>query len=326
MPKSILTANHHANFMKFKFLKSQGDYLELELEKIYNTEKVRPLFNIPSCALIASKSSSGKKHSVPMLLFSGLLPSRNEHWNSAKSYLSMKETTYLPRDADTRSVNHYHRLFFEGATMFPRNFWFISFESDPVFGFNYDLPYVKSDKNNKSKSPWDKIKLEGNIESIFLYATIIGSDLLPFSYKRVRPIVMPLLIKDNKFAMMQSSDLAYDEGYTNMAQYMKQAEAAWESNATRNEDDALKIESPYIRLDYPQKNLTRQTPVGKFKVLFVAAATYMARSLKFAVREDPNYQQVIERAHHDKIDPNVLMRGSELVYLEKNNGENMSLL
>jgi hypothetical protein len=272
MPKSILTANHHANFMKFKFTKLQGNELQLELEKIFNMEKVRPLFNIPSCALIASKSPTGKKHPIPMLVFSGLLPARNEQWNNAKSYLSVKETKYSPRytKTDDKSITPYYDLFYQGATMFPRNFWFVSIEPDPVFSYQSSLPYVKSDKNNKSKPPWDEVILEGSVESIFLYGTIIGSDLVPFGYKRLSLIVMPLTIEDNKFVIMQSSDMAYGEEYTGIAEYLKKAEDAWRDNATSK----AKLFTIYEWLNYRNK-LTNQDPKSHYKVLYAATATFL---------------------------------------------------
>ena len=53
---------------------------------------------------------------------------------------------------------------FVRATMFPRNFWFVSIQSDPVLGLNPSLPYVTSSKENDTKKPWKEVFLEGNVE------------------------------------------------------------------------------------------------------------------------------------------------------------------
>ena len=57
MPRSVLTgALHHVKFRKFR-------KPELKLTKIIDCEDVRPLFNVPSCVLIAIK---GEKTTYPV--------------------------------------------------------------------------------------------------------------------------------------------------------------------------------------------------------------------------------------------------------------------
>lgn len=274
MPKSVLTALHHANFMKFEYNKSDGKQLKLKLEKIYDLEQVRPLFNIPSCVLIAVKGLSTTSL-VNMTFLEGNLTTRNEKWLNAESILKSSTSNYIIKSfAGTVSSPYYHH-FFQGATLFPRNFWFIEFKSHPTFGFSSELPLVASDKDNDTKMPWRSVILEGNVEIDCIYATLIGKDILPFGYKRLRPIVMPLLPEDNKFVLMKSSQDALDNGYTNLAAYLEQAQNAWSNTAKKNSEGNLNMETPYIRLDYPQKNLTRQTPYNKFKVLYTAATTFL---------------------------------------------------
>lgn len=274
MPKSILTALHHANFMRFEFNKPDGNQLKLKLEKIYDLERVDPLFNIPSCVIVAKKGLSTTTP-VDITVLEGHLNSRNEKWLDARPILNASTSHFAIKSYNSPVSNPYYHRFFQGATLFPRNFWFIEFKSHPTLGFSSILPLVASDRDNDTKLPWKNIALEGNIENECIYATLIGKDILPFGYKRLRPIVMPLVLEDNKFILMKSSQDAADKGYANLALYLEQAEKAWFETAKKDADGNLNIKSPYVRLDYPQRNLTRQTPTGKFKVLYTAATTFL---------------------------------------------------
>lgn len=273
MPKSVLTAFHHSNFRNMRF--SNSSQLVLSIEKIFNMEDVMPLFKVPSCVIIAKKGQQSK-FPVPMLSFSGNLPTTNEKWVSAMKELSISESKYAPQTIGEEAKSPYYNMFFQGATMFPRNFWFISIQSDPTFGLNPELPFVISDRGNLTKEPWKGVTLEGNVESECLCATIIGLDLLPFGWKRLRPIVMPVVVHGDKLILMKSAQEAKDKGFLNLAGYLEQAEKAWKEKAQRNAAGKLKIATPYERLDYPQKNLSRQHPDSKFKVLYAAAGTFIA--------------------------------------------------
>lgn len=274
MPKSVLTALHHSNFIKFRFEEVKEKNLSLKLEKVINTEEVRPLFNIPSCTLFAKKGHS-TVYPVPMLKMEGTLSSRNEKWIDAKNSIKITETFFSPVSVKSDDRSPYYNLFFQGATMFPRNFWFVTLQSDSLLGFNSEVPAVASDRDNDTKEPWKKVFLEGNVEADALYATVIGKDIVPFGYKKLRPIVMPLLPRDKKLVLMKSHNDAHENNLRKLAEYLSLAEKAWKENAQKDSNGKLKIESPYIRLDYPQRNLTRQNPIGKFKVLYVAAATFL---------------------------------------------------
>jgi hypothetical protein len=75
-----------------------------------------------------------------------------------------------------------------------------------------------------------------------------------------------------------------------LALYLEQAEKAWSETAKKDIDGNLNIKSPYVRLDYPQRNLTRQTPLGKFKVLYTAATTFLTSCV--VTPDDPLYIKV----------------------------------
>ena len=272
MPKSILTALQHQNFINMKI--NYDKNLKIKIEKIFDCEHIKPLFNIPSCVLFAKKGDN-VMFPVPILKFQGKLSGKNEKWNNISSTLKIEESEFYPIPKSNNKY-YYYSLFYQGATLFPRNFWFISFNADPNFGFDLNLPYVKSDETNDTKLPWKNVVLEGNVESNFLYATLIGKDILPFGFKSFRPVVLPLVIEDNKYKLMKSSQdpITFHNAF-NFSNYLWKAEIEWKEKSKKDSSGILKISSPYLRLDYPQKNLTRQTPFKKYKVLYVATATYL---------------------------------------------------
>lgn len=173
-----------------------------------------------------------------------------------------------PQTKDTES---YHNLFFQGATIFPRNFWFVSIQSDPMLGFDPCLPYVTSSKENVTKKPWKGVFLDENVEADSLYGTIIGGDVLPFGYKRVRPVVLPLTVEEGKLILMKSKEDALSKGYPNLSNYLEEAESYWNDLATSK----AKSFTVYEWLNYRNK-LTNQDPESRYKVLYVATATYLA--------------------------------------------------
>jgi type I restriction-modification system DNA methylase subunit len=270
MPKSVLSAMHHRKFIRLHFPSSKGNNLDLRLETILDLEGVRPLFNIPSCVLVAKKGEI-TEYPVPMTSFNGFLPSRNEELDNAKHFLKESRSTFTPvTPPEPTDTGYYYTHFFQGATIFPRNFWFVSIQSDPVLGFDPTIPYVKSSKENVTKKPWN-VFLEGNVEADCLYGTIIGGDVLPFGYKRVQPVVMPLIEEGDKLYLMKSKEDALSNGYPNLSEYLGEAESYWKELATSK----AKSFTVYEWLNYRNK-LTNQYLKSPYKVLYVATATFLA--------------------------------------------------
>lgn len=271
MPKSVLTARHHANFIKLEFKNnSTRSNLQLRLDKIFNLEGVNPLFNVPCCVLIADKGAK-TVFPVKMISMTGLLNTRNDKWSVAKSHLALTKSDFILNFTGRSTTGDYYKLFFNGATIYPRNFWFVSFITHPTFGFNPNLPYVRSDEGNDTKKPWDKVLVEGNVEVESLYATLIGRDILPFGYKRIRPVVLPIIIKDNTIILFNSHNDASTNNLSKLSQYLKRVEIEWNKYANLES----KKYSVYEWLNYRNK-LTNQNPNVSFRVLYVATATFLA--------------------------------------------------
>src|SRR2546421_12957907 len=117
MPKFILFSSHHKKFIKFEKPK-------FKLDKILDAEQVTPLFNVPCCVILCTK---GKTNSYPvqMTTIKGKLTHKNASLEEAIKLLDQEQTKFEPATLDT-AISFYYDKFYQGATMFPRNFYFVT--------------------------------------------------------------------------------------------------------------------------------------------------------------------------------------------------------
>jgi methylase of polypeptide subunit release factors len=271
MPKSIFSGEQHSNFRSNSF-----ERVKLGFFQIFDLENVSPLFNVPACVIFAKKNSD-TSFPVKAKIFAGKLKRKNENYKQAILELKIKEEdiflsqigdrnflSYMPISFKKKSS--YYENFFQGATIVPRVFWFIKIEK-PEFGFAYEKPYVKTSEQALfgAKRQWENIVFEGNIERKFLYSTILGTDIYPFSHT-LTSVVLPIDIAGNKFRIIRKNEALIK--YPLLAKWLDKAEKIW--NKIRGEKQ-IKMDI-YERIDYNQE-LTRQNPKKRFKVLYATAVT-----------------------------------------------------
>lgn len=262
LPKSVLVASHHVNFRKFS-------KPNVTLEKIIDVENVTPLFKVPSCVLLASKIGT-TSYPVPMINVSGKLNFKNIDLENAKKTLKITKTSFEPAVLSCKR-SQYYDAFYEGATIVPRNFYFVSLVKDSFLGINPQAPMIKSDENNVTKKPWDKVILDGQVESNFLFGTLLGDDIIPFGNKGFRLVVLPILPNEDKSKIISTYSELQQKSFMYASSYFENAEIKWLKHAT----DKSKKMSIYQRLNY-QRGITNQKIKGVFKVLYVASSTYLA--------------------------------------------------
>jgi len=265
MPRSVLTsAFHHTNF---KQLKSP----RMSLSKIIDLEDVSPLFNVPSSVLIAVKGGE-TKYPVPSKRYAGRLPEKNIKLAEAKAYLTVNDYMYEPLAIPSKySYSFYHDKVKQGATIVPRNIWFIDFIIHPTLGINSSKPAVKTSEESikAAKDPWRNVALEGNVESDFIYTTLLGGDLVSFGFVKLRPIVIPAKPLTTQYKLLDIEELR-SAGYAGMATWLSNAQKYWEKNATKR---AIKDHPRIILwLNYRNK-LTLQNPSKRYVVLYNTSGT-----------------------------------------------------
>jgi len=265
MPRSVLTGAHqHQKFKRF-------EKPLIQLKKILDLENVSPLFNVPSCVLIAMKGAP-TTYPVPSVVVSGKLPEKNLKLEEALKFLSFSQTEYQPPQTPFTKSPYFDKIK-SGASIIPRNFWFIDFVSHPTLGIDIEKPLCRSSEEiiKKTKDRWKNIVLERKVEKEFIYATILGEDLLPFGYYKLRPIVLPVVMLETSFKVLNISALK-NMGYVFMAEWLENAQNWWEKIAPLSSKQHM----PRIidRIDY-MGTLSDQNPKKSYAVLYNASGSYI---------------------------------------------------
>ncbi len=276
MPRSLFTADQHNTFRRQQYS------INLGLTEIWDMEKVKPLFNVPTCVFIAKK---GIKTAPPYKaeFISGSLDRKNAGLHEAEKSLQVAEESLYVSAKGERSylsiseegyVEHgrspYHALFRNGATIYPRNLWFVDIKPHTKLGFNTSAPYVEtSDASERmAKEEYKGVVLKGNIEKEFLYATLLPSDIVPFSHLDFRIIVLPLVRKYDEYSIIKETD-ASKKGFIHLSKWLHKAQKIWEEKRGEKAEKMDVVDW----LDYRHK-LTEQRE-AKYKVLYATSATYL---------------------------------------------------
>jgi hypothetical protein len=133
---------------------------------------------------------------------------------------------------------------------------------------------VKTDARaiEAAKEPYRDVRLQGNVESEFLYTTFLSTDLVPFGHLPFRAVVLPILPKPEGYVMLTASE-ARQQGYLGLSDWLSKCEKTWEE---KRGEKAERI-SIYGWLDYRRK-LTQQWR-KKYTILYPASATYLCAAV-----------------------------------------------
>jgi hypothetical protein len=289
LPRSIFSADQHDALRR-------GDFrgVALGFEEVWDLEDVEPLFNVPSCVLFGRKEQrpgpgeggSPEPVAIPGEVLSGTLERKNAALEEAEESLAVEEETFYLSQIGERSfwsstasvqaeaASRYKDLFKNGATIYPRAFWFVQIKSSPL-GLDPTLPPLESGERAQryAKGRWKGLVLKGNVESRFLYATLLSTDLLPFGHLDYRPVVLPIEPAGETYGLVTASE-ARGKGYIHLAQWLETAQAEWEERRGSKADRMDVLEY----LNY-QGKLTAQNPQAKYRVLYAASATYLCACL-----------------------------------------------
>lgn len=275
MPRSVLTgAKQHQHFQEL----IQGYQVPtIALEKILDTEEVLPLFKVPACVLIARKDGQGKQ--VTRTNIRGTLSRKNLRWPEAKAELrlSRKQISFDKLFPPAPSPSPYLKSMREGATLFPRSFWFVQ-PIASAYGINQAKPAVEThpEAQETAKKPWQNIHLRGAVESQYLYASILGRQLLPFGYTELSLVILPIehkpttLIESERPLIMLSKEMALGKGYLGLYEWLNRTETLWATQKKVGGKSTI-----YQWLDYVGK-LTVQHPTGYHTVAYNTAGTNLA--------------------------------------------------
>ncbi len=276
LPRSVFSSDQHYNFRRSYFS------LNLGFEEVWDLEKVEPLFNVPACVFFGKRGTETGR-SIKCQSFSGKLERKNSSLDEAKQALTVTPEELFVTQMGKRSFlstskmkpttgarSFYRPYFKQGATIVPRSLWFVEIKSYPPFGFAPSLPYVQTAERaqKEAKPAYKGLSLEGNIESDFLYATLLSTDIVPFGYSDFRLVVLPIL-PSGKHSKILSADEARNQGFLNLANWLEKAQSEWEK---RRGEKAVRMDVQEW-LDYRRKLSSQKR--AEYKVLYPTSATYL---------------------------------------------------
>jgi hypothetical protein len=297
MPRSVLTADQHQNLIQRKYT------ADFRLTGYWDLWDVAPLFNVPCCVLFAeqSKRHGSAKDEIPAQTWTAHLPDRDVPWDKVANKFSITTkparviwlggrsalSDKLGASSETKP-SAYSKIFKTGATIYPRNLFFVSIEGlkgkpDPA-----RLYYAKTDEAiaSESKKPYQQVRMAGNVEGRFLFGAAISKDVLPFTMLEPCSAALPLEESNGSYYTLTTQALER-KGFRDFAKWMKSAETIWiEKRGAKSQSQTL-----LQRIDY-QKGLTAQSPKHRHLVLYNAAGTNV--SATYCDRDALNLPLLVE--------------------------------
>lgn len=223
-------------------------------------------------------------------IISGELPGKNTKLNIALKLLKIEHKKFRVYRLGSRSFiesndfvnlfdvientgrSDYYQLFRDGATIYPRQFWFVDVLAPPPrLGMNPQKLNIKTASRARilAKKGYKDVEIVGQVEGQFLFHVATGSELVPFAHLELPVCVLPIQESADKYRLIDS-DEALEQGNRGIRDWLVGVEAVWE----RKRGEKAKNFTVYEWLNYSSK-LTNQSSKAKFKVLYNASGTYL---------------------------------------------------
>ena len=189
MPRSLFVSDQHHNFRKGLFSP------KLRIIELMDLEDVEPLFRIPCCVIVAQKGTN--RYPVDTIVFEGNLSQKNSKLTEAikllkqtrkkfeyyeigeRSFLESQEFKKVLKAIERGQRSPYYQSFTQGATIVPRPIWFVEPVVHPKLGLDPTRPRLKTSQRaiDRAKEEYEDVVVEDEVESIFLYRVVTGSEL-----------------------------------------------------------------------------------------------------------------------------------------------------
>ena len=241
LPRSFFSSEQHDNTRSGK---SKG----FRISALWDLTGVSPLFRVPSCVIFAEKSEL--KRALPVarirgFAFAGRLPAHNCNWLAAAPKLSGEVTTWFYAKQGKASAfstrkskkqtaeNPYKNLFKNGATIFPRCFYFVDVQAALPSDWDDRLLTVSTAEGIKTdaKAPWKGLDFNNKrVESQFLFRTALAKSILPFSMHEPDLVALPVIIEienNRKKIKLFDTDGLRKAGYLHADTWFTDVENVW---------------------------------------------------------------------------------------------------
>ena len=294
MPRSFMSADQHDNTRS-------GLISGLKLTGAWDLEGVSPLFRVPSCVLFSVRSGEVQLKrqisptGIPGLALACRLPRPQLHWDEASRYLAEEPRRWFysrllggrgaARSALTAAsmeamtgTNAYAARFTQGATIVPRNFYFVeitqALKADASVRDRVVSIRTSDASDREAKIPWKGQRLSGRTEGSLLFRTAISRNIIPFALVDPPLVLLPVVSKENAKGAQQfnvlSADGLLEEGSRYASAWFSEAEKRWEKSKTDKNREMKTTLSSYLNW---QSKLSEQEPGARFLVLYTSSST-----------------------------------------------------
>lgn len=280
LPRSFFSASHHDSTRS-------GKALHVRIIDIWDLDGVSPLFNVPSCVLFTERPKANLNRRIPASgrkgkLFRGRLRAPNLNLSQVKDKISVENKKFyyskLGKSTAFTNVklkedynkNYYQKHFKQGATIVPRNFYFVDITQEYTGSIKGRTLTVRSAKSMEkdAKAPWKNIEpLEGRISTDYLFHTAISRNVLPFYTHNPEKVILPIAVDDLKNIRILNSKRLAEKGDIDTAKWFQQVEGLWDQYKT----EKSKSMTASGRLDF-QNGLKVQNLRAEYVVLYTASS------------------------------------------------------
>ncbi|MBI3098219.1 MAG: N-6 DNA methylase [Planctomycetes bacterium] len=275
MPRGIFTSDQHENF------RAGPEGAKVGITGLWDLQDVTPLFKVPACVAIGTRDRKNAAP-IPGYRFSGRLSRENASLNEALTSLQMESIKWRLNRVGGRSFfadregaglpvpsNAYAGKFREGATLVPHSLLFVDLVSHPRLGHDPEAPSVRTSEHSRhvAKTAYKDVSLSGQIESEFLWAAYLSTDVVPFGGLSPRLVVLPIVRRSGERRLL-TSDEARREGAPHLAAWLCVAEVEW----TRRRGEKAGRLTLQRRIDYGSGGVSKQER-RKYTVVYTRSAT-----------------------------------------------------
>lgn len=286
LPRSFMSADQHKNFRS-------GESAGFKLTSVWDLADVIPLFRVPAMVAFAEKCEVKTERKFPKMGISGYILSGRMNredkaqgglWGDMSGKINKIETIWYNSKLGERTAlsnkktslgadkNFYEPYFKQGATIVPRNFYFVDLQGVLPTDKKDSIVVVKTAEHilDDAKPPWKDFILKNQINTNFIFRTAIAKSILPFQLVNPVLVALPIEIetigKKKQIKLLDSEKIA-SSGDFRSAEYFRKAETLWEKHRTeKNKRIAI---SNYLNW---QNKLSDQNLNMRYIVLYNASA------------------------------------------------------
>jgi len=271
LPRSFISAEHHDN-------SRSGKAEHFIITSVWDLENVSPLFNIPSCVWFTQHAKEAKsipENGIKGLSINGKLKQHNNQLSEIIDKLTDKNVTWyysklnkVSALSNTKinisSENPYKKYFKAGATIIPRNFYFVQLECDKPSDWKDRVLPARSNMqvNEDAKKPWKDLILKGEINTNYLFYTAISKNIIPFGILNPLLVVLPIEIDKGKNIKLMDFKKIRELGDIDTSIWFEKVEELWNSNKTDHNSKMKSIQ--YLNWQNKLTNIYNTSENAKF--------------------------------------------------------------